>query len=133
MDVITKIQAAIDYQTIYAMEDDFNEVGLTIQTTSNSRVILCKIKDGKPYTKEVVEDYIFVGSLDKSDEELSDRAVSKICDFVQNTKGKKSKVENIARAWRNGLRMYEQNIAIMNEDVQQIAESVILRSKFITD
>ena len=97
MDIITKVQAAIDYQTIYVMEDDFNEVGLTLQTTSNGRIILCKIKSNKPLAKNVVEDYIFFGSLKKAEDELSDRAVLKLCDFIENNKGKSSKIKNIAR------------------------------------
>lgn len=121
-----KIRQCIDYQSLYALEEEFNDAGLTIQTTSQNRVILCKLVNGKPKADKVIDDYIFVGSLDTSTNEISDRAAQKIVDFVNNAKGKKDKVKNIARVWRDGLRMYESSIAIMHEDVQLIVGNLII-------
>lgn len=120
--LIYKIEQCIDYQNLYALEADFNKNGLTVQTTSNSRVILAKLRNGKPVTKGVITDYIFVGSLADSTKELSDRAVTKICDFVRTNCGKSGKVKDNARVWRNGVRMYEASIVIMNEDIHEITD-----------
>lgn len=126
MDIIQKILGCIDYQSIYALEDDFNKVGLTVQTTSSNRVILCKLIDGKIKADKVIEDYIFIGSLDKSCEEISNRAAEKIVMFVSANKGSPSKLMDTPRAWRDGLRMYELTIPIANEDVQVIEDEMML-------
>lgn len=126
MDIISKVHQCIDYQSLYALEEDFNKVGLTIQSTSNGRVILCRIEDNKPCATKIVEDYIFVGSLSESTKELSDRATNKIADFINNNKSVQSEVKDIARVWRNGVRMYGDTIRIVNEDVEFIADNMLL-------
>lgn len=123
--LVYKIGQCIDYQSLYALEESFNNCGLTIQTTSLNRMILCKLIDGKPVTESVVDDYIFVGGLNDMSREITERAVIKICDFVRTCSGKANKVENVARVWRNGLRMYESTISIMNEDVNEVAGEIL--------
>jgi hypothetical protein len=125
MDKITyKIRQCIDYQSLYALESDLNGVGLTFQTTSQNKMILCKLRGGRPKADKIVDDYIFVGSLDTAGDEISDRAAQKIVDFVLNAKGKKGTVKDIARVWRDGLRMYENTIAVSEEDVKAIADLI---------
>lgn len=124
--LVYKIGQCTDYQCLYALEEAFNSCGLTVQTTSNSRMILCKLRNGKPITEQVIDDYIFIGSLDERAKELSDRVSEKICDFVRTNAGKASKVENVARVWRNGLRLYESTLRIMNEDVNRVAGDMLL-------
>jgi hypothetical protein len=119
-----KIRQCIDYQSLYALEDEFNKVGLTTQTTSQNRMILCRLVNNRPKADKIVDDYIFIGSLDTATSEISDRAAQKIVDFAMNAKGKKSEVKNIARVWRNGVRMYESTIAITEEQVQLVAELI---------
>jgi hypothetical protein len=114
--LVDKLGRCIDYQSVYALEEEFNKAGLTIQTTSNSRMVLCRLQEGKPIAQNVVDDYIFIGSLDAAINELTDRAVMKMCDFVRTNASTADKVRNTARVWRNGLKMYESTIAIMNED-----------------
>jgi hypothetical protein len=122
--VVYKIGQCIDYQSIYALEESFNKIGLTIQMTSRNRMILCKLLEGKALTERVVDDYIFIGDTKDLSKEISERASEKICDFVRTNAGKSSKVENTSRAWRNGLRMYE-SVVIVNEDQQKIAGDII--------
>lgn len=123
--LLHKISSCIDYQCLYALEEWFNKVGLTVQTTSRNRLILCRLdKEGKVISDSVIDDYIFVGNLDELGKELSDRATQKISDFVRNHAGGPGKVLDKARVWRNGLRMYE-DIIIVNEDVQEIADKLI--------
>jgi hypothetical protein len=123
--LLYKIGQSIDYQSIYALEESFNKVGLTIQTTSHNRMILCKLINGGPITENVVDDYIFIGNLDERSKEVTDRTAEKICDFVRTNAGLPGKIENIARVWRNGLRMYEAVIPIVNEDVKKIAQTIV--------
>jgi hypothetical protein len=114
--VIYKVEQCIDYQNLYALEEDFNAIGLTVQTTSNRRMILCKLVDGKVISNKIIDDFIFIGSLDSALNEISDRAASKVTDFIRSNAGTSSNVKNSARVWRNGLKMYESTIVIMNED-----------------
>lgn len=124
--LISKIRQCIDWQSIYALEEEFNSCALTIQTTPNNRVILCRIEKNKPVAKSIIDDYIFLASMSNSFDELSERAEQKLIDFVQNRCGKPTSIKNIAKVWRNGLRMYEAPISIVNEDMEFVAASVIL-------
>lgn len=121
--LLYKISQCIDYQNLYALEEDLNKVGLSIQTTSRNRMILCRLVDGKAITEHLIDDYIFVGSLNEATKELSENVTQKISDFVRNNAGGPGKIENLARVWRNGLRMYE-NIIVVNEDVDVIADDL---------
>ena len=123
--LIYKIGQCIDYQSLYALEESFNKCGLTIQTTSRNRMILCKLREGRPLSESVIDDYIFVGGIDINTNEISDRAAEKICDFVRTAHGTADTVKNVARVWRNGIRMYE-SVSIVNEDQQQVAGEMIL-------
>lgn len=124
-EVLYKVNQCIDYHTLYALEPEFNKVGLTIQTSSKNRTVLCKLIDGKPITESIIDDYIFIGTLDGSSTELSERAIEKVSDFIRASAGPPSKVQNIARTWRDGLRMYAADIEIVNEDINKVAGEII--------
>lgn len=123
--VLHKISQCLDFQNLYALEEDFNKVGLTIQTTSKNRMILCKLRKGKPLAEKVIDDFIFIGTLDNPTRELSENMAEKISDFVRNNQSKPDKVKDLARVWRNGLRMYE-DIVVVNEDVNFVADQTSL-------
>lgn len=123
--LLYKISQCIDYQNLYALEEDFNKAGLSVQTTSRNRMILCRLVEGKIITERVIDDYIFIGSLDESTKELSESQIQKISDFVRNRSGDPSTVQNKARVWRNGLRMYD-SVMVVNEDVNNIADDMEL-------
>jgi hypothetical protein len=124
--LVHKINQCIDYQSLYALEEEFNKSGFSVQTTASNKMILCKLVGGKILAENVVDDYIFIGSNNTSTNELSDRATMKICDFVRNNAGSPSTVMNIARVWRNGIRVYESSVKIVNEDINQIADRLII-------
>lgn len=119
--LINRIKSCIDYQSIYSMEDGFNSVGLTIQSTAKNRMILCKLVDNIPKAEEAGIDYIFIGGLDISTNEISERVEQKIIDFVLNNAGEEQTVKGVQRLWKNGLKMYESTIVLESEDVQYIA------------
>lgn len=121
--VLYKVSQCIDYQNLYALEEDLNKIGMTVQTTSKNRMILCKLQGGRPISEHVIDDYIFIGSIEDSTKELSENITQKISDFIRNKAGGPDIVKNCARAWRNGLRMYE-NISIVNEDINKFADDI---------
>jgi hypothetical protein len=112
IDIVHKIEMCIDYQTLYTLEDDFNEIGLTIQISSGNKVALCKLVDGKPKADKAIEDYIHVGSLETAANEISPNATSKIIAFIRTNRGKADKVKNKARGWKDGIRTYGKAIRI---------------------
>ena len=122
--LVNKIQSSTDYHCIYALEEEFNKCGLTIQPTSRNRMALCRMVDGRPISEKVVEDYIFIGSVDDLSKDLTDRIVDKVCQFVRTNAGAPGEIQNVARQWRNGIRMYEDTLMIANEDVIHIGEMI---------
>jgi hypothetical protein len=111
-DIVRKIEMCIDYQTLYALEDDFNNIGLTVQVTSNNKVTLCKLIDGKAKADKIIDDYIYIGSLDGLANEISQNATTKIIAFVRASSGQADKVKDKARGWKDGIRMYGKAIRI---------------------
>lgn len=124
--IIYKLHQCINCECLCAMESDFNKIGLTIQTTSKDRIVLCRVEDGKPITEHVIDDYIFIGEATKLSTELSERAVEKISSFIQANAGPSETVRNNIRSWRDGLRMAGAPIEITNEDVNKVAGEMII-------
>ena len=122
--LIFKIQNSIDYHSIFCLEEEFNKVGLTLQTTAQNRVILCRIHNNKPLAEHIIDDYIFLGSLDTKDREVPVRAIECIVNFVQTNGKVASEILDIPRAWRNGVRLYGAAIPIMNEDIKNIDQLI---------
>jgi len=121
--IVNKIYQCPDYQTLYSLEDDFNAVGLTVQTTSNNRMILCKIESNKPKATEALADYIYIGKLEDSAQPLCMEIALKIIVFITNAKGQKGELKNLARKWQDGLRMYGDKIAVEEKAKGSITEN----------
>lgn len=124
--IIHKIRNCINYRNLVALEKPFNDIGLTIHPTAKNWFILCKIIDNKPCATSVVDDFIFLISMDRIEDEISDRALDCIVDFVQNNADKPSEVLDIAKTWRNGIRTYGEAICIINEDVERVSQNMTL-------
>lgn len=124
--ILYKVKNLVYFDTIFALEEDFNRIGLTIQISGNNRVILCQIKEGRPSAKMVMEDYMFLGpfSMATGKHEISERLVSSITDFIMNKAGEPAAVQNVPRKWQQGVKTYGHVIRIMNEDVNVIAQDV---------
>jgi DNA repair exonuclease SbcCD ATPase subunit len=81
-DEMSSLLGAIDgctqYNEIYKLEEAFNQVGMTIQKTTNERNILCRCQDNKIVTENVIDDFIFIGPAKR----LHEGVVNKIKSFV---------------------------------------------------
>jgi len=120
--LIEHVHRCMDYRTLYALEEEFNKVGLTVQSTPQNHMILCKIMEGKPHAEKVIRDYIFVGSLEEKGKELSDRAVKCITTFIKSASTGPAKVLDAPRVWRDGLRLYGDAVRINSEDSAMVAQ-----------
>jgi len=123
--LVNKICDATTYQTLYSLEEDFNNVGLTMQFTKKGDAAICKIKDDKPSVANPMEDHIYIGSLDNAPDIIGCDAVIKIIKFIVNAKGSKAEVKNTPRGWKNELSMYGNSIKVENKHEEyQITEDL---------
>jgi len=125
-ELLFKLQNCPTYSSMYDLESRFNEVGLSIQITTKNRMILCKIVNGKPHCKDVVDDYIFIGSLRDRDVEISERMLDCIVNFVTNAASSEpAEIVDAPRKWQDGVRLYGRVLSV-NEEINRIAQDVIL-------
>jgi len=103
------------------MEREFNDVGLTLQTTHRNNKILCRIVEGKPCTERALDDYIFVGSIDEQSVQIPNDIIALICEFISKNAGQPAQLVDELPAWRGGNYMYGR-ISVVNEDVQVLAQ-----------
>lgn len=78
------IDDTCSYEELYKLEESFNMVGMTIQKTTNDRMILCRCHDNKIVTENVIDDFIFVGPAKR----LHEGVINKIKSFVLANEGK---------------------------------------------
>jgi hypothetical protein len=124
--LLYKIKNLVYFDTLFALEEDFNKTGLSVQLSGGNRVILCKIVEGKAKASVAMEDYIFLGpfAYAEAKQEISGRLISSISDFVMNHAGSPGKIENLPRLWQQGVKTYGQVVRIIDEDIQAIAQSI---------
>ena len=120
--LIAKIQNCPNYRNLVALEEDFNNIGLSIQYTPKDWFVLCKIVDNRPVALNVFEDYIFLNTVDRLTEELTQRMSKCIIDFAQNKSSGPTKILDTARQWRNGVRTYGEAIIVFNEDIERVLQ-----------
>ena len=122
--ILYKIKANPTYSTLHCLEELLNKVGLTLQTTTKNRMILCKIVDSKPCCDNVVDDFVFVGS-DNKEGEISERMLDCIENFIVNAATGPATILGTQRKWQHGARTYGK-IIVVNEDVNSIAQGMVL-------
>lgn len=122
--LLFKIKNAPDYETLFCLENEFNNVGLTLRATAKDRMVLCKIVEGAPKATEILEDYIFVGTITERTQPLHTRIIECLLNFVMNNVGEPSKLVDKPRKWHMGVQTYE-HLMIVNEDVEYTAQCII--------
>jgi len=123
-DLLYKLKHCITCSCLHVLEEEFNKCGLSLQTTTKSRMVLCKIKNGKPHCKEFMKDYIFIGTAEE-DRELSKRAVECIMEFVENASSGFAEVKHETPKWQDGISLYGK-VIVVNEDVEAVAGDVVM-------
>jgi hypothetical protein len=53
-----KLRYCNDPSSLFALEEDFNAIGLTIQKSHSGKVFICRIEDGQPTCQKLFEDHI---------------------------------------------------------------------------
>lgn len=83
LEFITK--KCYDFRSLYATEEQLNSIGLTIQQTMDDKMILCRIRGGKPIAENLATDHIYVGDIHSLDREIPPRLLQIILEFIQDT------------------------------------------------
>ena len=81
---LKKISYCVDCGSLYALKEEFNDIGLAIAETNSRRVILCRLEDGRPKADKIIDDFIFIGWVDSPDKELAESAKSLVLEFVRD-------------------------------------------------
>ena len=123
-ELLYKLKRSVTCSCLYALEEDFNQCGLSLQTTLKNRMILCKIKDNQPYHEEFMKDYIYVGKAEE-DRELSKRAIECVMEFVEEAASGSTEIKHEAPSYQNNVSMYGK-VIVMNEDVEAVAGDVLM-------
>ena len=83
--LISKLKYCDSPQSLLQLEDQFNNVGLTVQLAASGKLFLCLIEDGKPVHEKLLEDHI---PLCQCTGVLDETVKGKIVSFVmENAKG----------------------------------------------
>jgi len=115
-DLLHKLKYIISCSCLFALEEEFNNCGLSLQTTTKGRTILCRIKDGRPQCKEFVKDYIYVGVADE-DREFSQRILERMVEFVISAASDPDKITKDMPKWQDNTSLYGK-IIMVNEDIE---------------
>jgi len=120
--IIRNIKSNPTFSTIFAMQELFNNIGLTVFETPKSRAIISKVKNGKPYLNEVVDDYIFLGKID--DEIIDKTIVPCIKEFVLAAAGDPIEPEQMKDWQKSQNGIYGRVISIIHEDINAITQDL---------
>ena len=123
-DIMDKIRNSHNYQTLYSLEEEFNKIGLTLQRTEQNWIILCRIDESRPKAKKVLEDYIFLSTLDNKSGDITEQTIRCLVEFIKRTASKPAAVvdPNPGRNWRSAHGLYGGAIPIVNEGVDRITQ-----------
>lgn len=117
-DFIARIRRCDCWNTLYTLEDDFQQFGISIEQTHGGRRALCRLEGGTPIVERVLDDFIFIEGSDGYDQ-INPRSMELITDFVWRcATGPQEAPEPIA--YKRSYRLYGKPIRISNED--RIAE-----------
>jgi len=122
--LLDKLRLCSNYNNLFGLEKDFNSVGLTLQPTFQNWIALCKIEEGKPSAKSIMEDYMFISPIEKKSDTIPSRTIECITDFVCNNAGKPASLEDSTTTWRSGVKTYGQRLRVVNEDINHIVQFI---------
>lgn len=119
--LISKLKYCDSPQSLLQLEDQFNDVGLTVQLAASGKLFLCLIEDGKPAHERLLEDHI---PLCQCTGVLDETVKGKIVSFVmENAKGP-SQIEkpDKSNSWFYGDSIKKQRGILESDIIEAVAE-----------
>lgn len=92
MDIYDKLSMCVDLSSLELLEEDLNNVGLTLQHTKSDKILVCKIKENKPCIDTIFEDYMIIGYARECARKISRDTIDSLMTFIENNSGEPSKV-----------------------------------------
>jgi hypothetical protein len=80
-DFIVRIRRCDCWNTLYMLEDEFKQFGLSIEQTQGRRHALCRLENGNPVVNKILDDFIFIEGIN-SYGPIGIRSMELITDFV---------------------------------------------------
>ena len=131
--LLERVKHCYDWKSIYTLKDDFEKVGLTLHDTAGGRKVLCRIEEGQPVVKNIVDDYIFMGSSSNLDEEISNRALEVILYFLENKASEPKIVMDSSQSYSKDMKLYGEPLKIYAEDANFRSQEVQVLGRLINE
>lgn len=129
--LLDRVRHCYDWKSFYALQEEFKKIGLTLHDTSGGRKVLCRVEEGKPVVKNIVDDYIFVGSTESLDEEVSQRAMEVIVYFLENRASQPQAVMDSSQSYSKDMALYGKPLKIYAESAQVKNQEVEVLGRLI--
>lgn len=115
--LIEKLQMCPYFSSLMMLEKDFNKVGLSINESNNSNVLLCVLnEDGSPKNEEIFKDFMVLGS-NNNDIVLTDRIIECIIKFINKVATTAKSKKDIDKNWNSGPAPYGDAVGIDNSGI----------------
>lgn len=95
-------ERCFDFGTLYSLEEEFNQIGLTIQPTCGGDMVLCKLMAGKPVAESLGLDHLFVGAQSRPRDGMPHKLIKCVLEFIDSASGESSVPVPIERRPRTG-------------------------------
>jgi hypothetical protein len=130
---LDKIRQCYNWRSLYEFNEEFACVGLTIRDTSGGRKILCRMEEGIPITDKIVDDYIFIGSKDAIDEEVSQRAMEVIVNFIGSSSSQPQTIMTDGQKYTKDVALYGQPLQIYQEETNAQQQEIETMGRMLKD
>ncbi len=131
--LLGKINQCYDWKSFYELAEDFQQIGLAIQETQGGRLVLCKLSGGRPVIESIIDDYIFVGGKSRLDEEISQRGLEVILNFVQSNAGKPQRLIVASQDYTRDMSLYGKPLRLYNEAHLEEQQQICLMGRIINE
>jgi len=76
-----------DFGTLYALEEEFNKLGLSIQQTCGGDMVLCQLRGGQPIAESLGVDHIYVGAYARPRDQIPQKLLKCVLEFIDSARG----------------------------------------------
>ena len=121
--LLQRVNRCATYENLKKLEENFNSVGLTIQSSISNNLLLCKIVENAPSSSEMGEDHIFIASSKELDNEISERRLDILSDFIKETADEPAEVAGDDKEPFSGASPIAGDIVVMHEDIEKFVKS----------
>ena len=120
--LLQRVNRCATYENLKKLEENFNSIGLTIQSSISNNLLLCKIVENAPASSELGEDHIFIASSKELDNEISERRLDILSDFIKEMADEPAELVDDKEPL-SGASPIAGTIVVMHEDIEKYVKS----------